>query len=286
MISGFRNQRISLRRQIKDYPSEVDDGPKKKLGNNQDKESASKVICEKESKEEVGRKREVSLFTKTDKGPFKVIVSIRKEFINSETPPPSIIAVGRDLVKKYNLKFENITRKSKYAWNVLFSDRVQANNAIKNDFLNKDNCPFRIELPWYLLCRKFIIKKIPVDIDDDELTREIQNQNPNIKVEEIYRFQKRNYVDGKTLLTKTTTVKVTIRGQSIPSDVILWHFKVPAEIFTPNIRRCFRCGQLSHSSKFCKNRSKCLRCGDDYDASTKFARYRLNVLTVVEITPP
>ncbi|CAL1681107.1 unnamed protein product [Lasius platythorax] len=31
--------------------------------------------------------------------------------------------------------------------------------------------------------------------------------------------------------------------------------------FVPNIRQCFNCGQLSHSTKFCTNAAICLVCG-------------------------
>lgn len=38
---------------------------------------------------------------------------------------------------------------------------------------------------------------------------------------------------------------------------------MPITAYIPGIRQCHKCGQLSHSTKFCQNNAKCLTCGLD-----------------------
>lgn len=66
------------------------------------------------------------------------MVSLRKEYILPNTPPPAALSVSRELLTncKYNIKFEELERKSKYAWTLTFRDKEQANNALSNQFIN------------------------------------------------------------------------------------------------------------------------------------------------------
>lgn len=259
------NSKTPKNRPIKrNFLSEADDGPKKKTGNNNKESSTTSMESSINSKLFSPNNFR---FSNLDKAPFKAIVSLKKEFIKEGIPAPGIMTIGRDLNKKYNITYDSIERKSKYAWSISFNNRGQANNAISNALINNSDCPLRIEVPWFTTHRRFVIRGIPTDVTDDELIEELKHKNHNLNIEEVYRFQKRIFSEGKSTLTNTTTSKITIRGHSVPSHVTLWGAKIPTDTFIPSIRRCFKCGQLSHATKFCKNTSKCLRCGQNYDAS-------------------
>lgn len=219
-------------------------------------------------------------FTKKDKGPFKAVVSLRKEYITPNTPPPKALVVSRDLTTKYNINFVSLERKGRYSWTVTFRDKVQANNALSNPLINSGECPFNISIPWHTVYRKLVMKGIPTDISEKEILEEMRGSNPQLQIEEIFRFKKRSVDNESSILSDTTTIKVTIRDSVVPSHVILWRTNIKVDIFIPNIRRCFKCGQLSHATKCCKNKSKCLRCGSDYDETheicTRQAKNRMN----------
>lgn len=255
-----KTQAKKEKRKKRNYPSDAEDGPKKKVS------GEGKEVMQSSAPTSSSKKEKFS-FTKEDRGPFKAVVSLRKEYIVPNTPPPAAVSVSRDLVTKYNVRFENLEKKNKYSWTITFRNKEQANNALSNQFINNDNCPFDINIPWYLLYRRFIIKGIPTDIDEKCLLQELKDSNPDVHVTEAYRFQRRTFVSNESSLTNTTTVKVTMRGAYIPERIFMWHTSIPVSTYVPSIRRCFQCGQLSHATKFCRNKNKCLRCGQDYDES-------------------
>nr|XP_012216460.1 PREDICTED: uncharacterized protein LOC105668589 [Linepithema humile] len=49
----------------------------------------------------------------------------------------------------------------------------------------------------------------------------------------------------------------------IPPSVFMWRTRLQMAPYIPSIRRCYKCGQLNHATKFCKNSAKCLLCGKD-----------------------
>lgn len=126
---------------------------------------------------------------------------------------------------------------------------------------------YAMEIPWNAVFRRFIIRGIPSDLEDNYIFNELKEHNKNIIFEEIYRFKRKVYEDDNVILQPTSSIKITIRGQTIPEHINLWGLKVNTSVFIPSIRQCFRCGQLSHSTKFCQNKEKCIRCGQDKDSS-------------------
>lgn len=115
--------------------------------------------------------------------------------------------------------------------------------------------------------RRFIVRGIPIDLEDEYILKELKVSNQEWIFEDVYRFKKKVYVNGEATLSNTGTMKITVRGQKFPGKVSLWGLKVNTNVFIPSIRQCFKCGQLNHATKFCHNIAKCLRCGEDYDQS-------------------
>lgn len=241
------------------YPSSKDSGSNRKISNKANRESSAatnlstpKVIAPQK-------------FTSTDKGPFKILFKIRKELIFSSMRSPSNLTLAHDLIAKYNIRFDSIAKRSKFTWIVTFANREQANNALQNQLL--PDSKYETEIPWNAVFRRFVIRGIPTDLEDEYILKELQKSNPDYIINDIYRFKRRIYDNDESTLINTGTIKVTVRGQTIPDSINLWGIKVNTNIFIPSIRQCFKCGQLSHMTKFCTNKSKCLRCGDDFDTT-------------------
>lgn len=204
-------------------------------------------------------------FRSTDIGPFNIMISIRKKDIKEGTKSPSNTTVARDLVKKYNICFNNMARKGKFQWLISFDTREKANYALNNSLL--DESMFSAEVPWYMAFRRFVINGIAPEAEEEEILEELQVSNPTLHITDICRFKKKVTVDGKTSLVPSQSIKVTIRGQRIPEFVYAWQVRTSTRIYIPSIRKCFNCGQLSHSTKFCVNHKVCLHCGQEYDES-------------------
>lgn len=202
-------------------------------------------------------------FESKDKGPFQILLSIRKNHDESENKSILDITVARNLAKKYNIRFDNMEKRGKNKWMLFFRSRDQANNTLSNPLL--DDSPYQVEVPWYIVFRRFVISGIPTDISDEELLLELKEQNPDTQFTEIMRFRKSTFSEGKSNYVPLTTIKITIRSTTIPSTVYLWNTIKKTRVFIPNTRQCLKCGQLTHSAKFCKNKDKCLTCGQEYD---------------------
>lgn len=240
------------------HPSAKEAGPSRKIVIKTTSESTTS------SQTNISKQKKIlNKFTKNDKGPYKVIINIKKDLITSGMRSPSDLTIAHDLTKKYNIHFENIIRRGKFSWIVAFANRDLANMAISNQFIPESK--YEIEIPWNIMFRRFIIKGVPTDLEENYILEELKTSNPDLVIEEIYRFKKKIYVYGEPSFNNIGTVKVTIRGQTFPEKVNMWGLKVSTSVFIPNIRQCFKCGQLNHATKFCQNTVKCLRCGDDYN---------------------
>lgn len=167
------------------------------------------------------------------------------------------------MLTKCNIKFTTLERTGRNKWVITFDNRSAANEAIDNHLIKESK--FSINIPWYLLYRKVIIKGIPEDYDIEEVTNELKTGNPNIIFEEITRMKRRmrNNDSSAPTYIESSSVKVNIRSQTIPSWVFLWRIRLAVVPFISGIRQCFRCGALGHSSNFCKGPERCLSSGRD-----------------------
>lgn len=142
-------------------------------------------------------------------------------------------------------------------------DREAANNATTNKFILESK--YSITIPWYIVYRKVVIRGIPGNFTNEDIWLELKDSNPSLifDKEDIYRFQRRTYVEGVSTFVNTTSVRLNLRASLVPTHVFLWKSRLSMSAYIPSIRQCFNCGQLSHSTKFCKNVAKCLTCGSD-----------------------
>lgn len=211
-------------------------------------------------------------YEKADKGPYNILLTVHNEHVSEGDKSLLDIIIARKLTKNYNVHFNSLERKGKNKWMLTFQSRDHANKALSNTLIA--NSPFLVEVPWYAVFRRFVVSGIPTNIEDDELLAELKEQNPDIQVIEVSRFKKFTHGENISSSIPLTSVKVTVRGQVIPKYVKLWNIKKYTRIFIPNMRQCFKCGQLSHSTKYCKNTTKCLKCGQDYTTFTQHVTWR------------
>lgn len=199
-------------------------------------------------------------FTRTDCGPFKAILSVKERTADKLRNPPRDLEVARALYR-IGVKYTELERIGRIKWVIFFESRGQANSAMDNPLWQESK--YKIEIPWAMVHRNVVIRRIPLDISTGELIDEIRESNPEIPIVEATRLKRKNNKDGSTEWEDTESVKLTLRSVSCPSHITLWKVKTSVYPFVPQIRRCFNCGQLSHNTKFCKNHEKCLRCGED-----------------------
>ena len=98
--------------------------------------------------------------------------------------------------------------------------------------------------------------------DDDQLTKDLKNFNPNVIDAKI----KKQFKDNK--LTNTNIAILTLDQPTIPPNtkVKLFYQSLPVRVYYPDPQQCkvcFRFGHISTKNYQCPNRKMCGHCGQD-----------------------
>ncbi|EZA55671.1 hypothetical protein X777_04180 [Ooceraea biroi] len=211
-------------------------------------------------------------YIKSDSGPFRTILTFQPTEEDGKRSPPLDMEIARTLTRM-GVVFNLVERIGRLKWIIFFKNCSDANNACNNLFVKESR--YSIHIPWYFVYRKIVIKGVSTDVTSEECWEELSGSNKEYKFrkDDILRMRRRKEVNGEVTFVDTTSIRVNIRSASSPSYVYMWRTKLPAVAFIPNIRQCFNCGQLDHSTNFCKHSAKCLMCGEDkHENSTRCTR--------------
>lgn len=223
--------------------------------------SSSCSVQEKENSTTEGKIKpsnsHANRYAKTDSGPFHAILFFKKTELD-KSPPPSllmIIEVTRNIIKM-GIRFNHITKISRFKWMVHFDNKSSANEVLDNSFLAKSK--FEMYIPLWMFSRAIVIKGIPKDITLNEII-EADSNNPTLHPIDCIRLKRRISTENGFELVDST-LKMRVRNLRIPEAIFLWRAKINVELFIPNIWLCFNCGQIKHTAKFCQNPAICLTC--------------------------
>lgn len=208
-------------------------------------------------------------YKKSDTGQFNTLLSLKVDYSAEDRPrSPMNIQVGRDLFRMGICCLE-IERAGRYKWILSFPSRDAANDACRNKYL--ESSKYNMEIPWYFVFRRIVLLGIPLDISAEEINSEFIRCNNRIGIDgpRTMRLQRRNKFSNEPKFVDSTAIRMVVRTNRIPEYIFLWNQKVSVTAFTPGIRCCSNCGQLNHSTKFCKNEAKCLLCGEDEHLTSK-----------------
>ncbi|CAL1687612.1 unnamed protein product [Lasius platythorax] len=201
-------------------------------------------------------------YDRTSQGPYDVIVQSGEGSSSSIDP----IAVGRFL---YSISKKDIVEIRKVGYsriNVQFRSRDAANGLITNSVL-KDK-KYKVFIPLYRTSRKGIIRNVPLNMSDEEISREIDS---NIVITSVRRLNRRRRhndpadlpcVNQDTNLVSSKTILITFKGQTLPSYLYLYMVKHSVMPFVSRTSLCFSCFRFGHLSSQCKGHARCQYCGE------------------------
>lgn len=115
-------------------------------------------------------------------------------------------------------------------------------------------------IPRFKLLRKRVIKGVPTDVTDKELTDALKEDNKGIVINKIFRLKRKEQSTGKWI--NSQSICIEFKDQNLPQDIKIWRPKVPVSIYIPQVRRCFRCGRIGHISKCCEAQHRYLICSE------------------------
>ncbi|XP_041477928.1 uncharacterized protein LOC121425900 [Lytechinus variegatus] len=115
-----------------------------------------------------------------------------------------------------------------------------------------------IKADWYdpdKKKRKGVIK-VSTDIEDEELLEVLKKD----KVIGVKRFKKR--IDGE--LQNTPSVLLTFERREVPKELYFAYERYEVFDYVPPPPRCFKCQMFGHVADSCKNKVRCVRCGEGH----------------------
>lgn len=71
-------------------------------------------------------------------------------------------------------------------------------------------------------------------------------------------------VDSAGQRTISNTIKVFFEGDLMPKYISIHNLRIPVRLFHKSPMLCTTCQTLGHTSKFCKRKPKCARCGSNH----------------------
>lgn len=120
-------------------------------------------------------------------------------------------------------------------------------------------------IPKFKLNRKAIIKEIPEDFSLGELKSAIEDENSNLMISNLFRLKRRNRTSGK--LEDSQVICLELRGEILSDKMIILKTVNPVFPYVSSVRRCFKCGQIGHISKYCEKSEACLTCAGPHVSS-------------------
>ena len=98
--------------------------------------------------------------------------------------------------------------------------------------------------------------RVSTDVEDEELLEFLKKDN----VIAVRRFKKR--IDGE--LKKTPSVLVTFERREVPKELYFAYECYKVFEYVPPVPRCYKCQTFGHIADSCKNKVRCVRCGEGH----------------------
>ena len=128
-----------------------------------------------------------------------------------------------------------------------------------------DNVPVKVNLKLDL--KKGVISDIPTEMSEKEIETELKSQKV-VNVKRIVRKNRKREEpqDGNVHvdLVPTRSVIVSFEATVLPQDIILCFQRIKVKPYIPSSPRCFKCQRYGHTIAVCKQKQRCVRCGEEH----------------------
>lgn len=194
-----------------------------------------------------------------DAAPYIIMVQSNDKNLNNLHP----ISLGQILYETGDSGVVNIKKSGRNRIEVHFDSFHKANEFLKSDF--DSIYETQSYIPRNYATVKGIIKGVPTYLTSEVLKNKLHT-NENYEILEVYRYSKKETAsDGKVTFRPIPTCKVTFRAQMLPRRVFLYFNSLLVDKYNEPIRQCFQCQGYGHLGKFCRNKVKCQKCGEEHN---------------------
>ncbi|KAL7288553.1 hypothetical protein TKK_0017295 [Trichogramma kaykai] len=152
-------------------------------------------------------------FSQNNKGPYGVW--IKKKFQDSRDL--NAYQVGSVIYKSYH-NVKDIKKRGKFAVEIIFQSKDEANRILKDQSLSKHN--WEAYFPGYRKVRKGLVKGISTEISEDDLLMACNNNSKvNIMNVKTLNMRNRNAKDSEEKWIPSESVLFTFEGQALPDEI-------------------------------------------------------------------
>lgn len=64
--------------------------------------------------------------------------------------------------------------------------------------------------------------------------------------------------------TPSNSFRVTFAGAALPEYILLSNLRLPVRLYVQRVMHCDNCKQLGHTKTYCRNKTKCIKCGEQH----------------------
>jgi hypothetical protein len=209
----------------------------------------------------VTKNERIRQYPEWDKGPY--VVYIRKLLVDIKT-----LQIQNYLIKTYK-SAKNIKMINHAKMKVEFNDKSEANLLPKDENLNL----YRVYIPNDIVESEGVIYFSQQEDENSLLSESAVGKfkNPaikSLKILNVFRFTKEKEItDDKGGMSKeavkTNSLRITFEGKLLPDYVAVGNLLIPVRMYTRKAMFCDKCNTYRHTSKFCCNKPKCIKCGEN-----------------------
>lgn len=195
----------------------------------------------------------------TDLGPYVVYIEGTNGSIGYVHP----LKLGKHLYENNNLNLDirNIKRKGKNRVGIEFTSAGHANLFVKH--IKFENC--NVYIPPINIISMGVISDIDVSITEEEIKEGAESK---YEILNVRRLKRRTIVENKVEYIDSKSCVVTFRNRNIPNNIALYHNILEVTQYVSPVVQCYNCLLYGHTSKLCKGKKKCNKCGNEHETNT------------------
>lgn len=186
------------------------------------------------------------------KGPFLVFFRPKGKSLNK-------LQIQKDLMKSFR-SITEITSPSRNKLRVTVSDRDEANRIAAHELFLRE---YHVFIPSIEVeCTGVVTEEHLTYADIMAGTGGFKNRAvPPVPVLDAKQMNSMSSDGSKSL---SNSFRVTFSGSALPDDLVMGLLRLPVRLYEPTVMHCEKCQQLGHTAKYCCNKPRCSRCGEQH----------------------
>lgn len=192
-------------------------------------------------------------------GPFVV-------FFRPKSKPLNLINITRDLTRRFSGVSE-IKRVHANKIRVVVNNIIHANEIVTCELFTLE---YRVYIPSRIVECDGVVTEEGLTLDELYDCRGYFNNRAvkPVKIIEVKQLFSSSTQSGQTVYTPSNSFRLTFEGSALPKYIEIDKARLPVRLFVPKVMNCEKCKQLGHTTAYCCNKVRCIKCGQEHEDSS------------------